>query len=134
MPVANVRPGVFTLAGSGRGALLAINEDGSLNTEQNPAERGSSLTLFVTGLRLSSSVSAHFCCYNDAISPSPVVIVAAVPGWTADLFEVTLQVPTDLRLNDPATPRGDVWVQLEVNGEDGVAQDNYVFVRGAYAH
>jgi uncharacterized protein (TIGR03437 family) len=134
MPIANVRPGVFTVDGSGKGALLAINEDGSLNSEQNPAERGSSLKLFVTGLRLSSAVSAYFCCYSDAIHPSPSVIVAAIPGSTPGLFQVTLSVPSDLQVNDLARPRGDVWVQLQVDGEDGVGQNNYVFIRGAYGH
>ena len=48
VPVAQAVPGVFTMAG-GKGQVVAINQDGSVNSEANPASRGSVITLFVTG-------------------------------------------------------------------------------------
>ncbi len=46
--VAPSAPGIFTAAG-GRGPAVAINQDGTLNSESNPAARGSTVTLFATG-------------------------------------------------------------------------------------
>jgi uncharacterized protein (TIGR03437 family) len=42
-------PGLFTTDGSGRGQVRAINQDGSINSPENPAPRGSVVTLFATG-------------------------------------------------------------------------------------
>ena len=46
--VVAVQPGIFTVAG-GTGQAAATNEDGSINTESNPAERGSIISLYATG-------------------------------------------------------------------------------------
>jgi uncharacterized protein (TIGR03437 family) len=43
-------PGIFTQAGDGIGAAVAQNQDGSLNTATNPAEQGSVITVYATGL------------------------------------------------------------------------------------
>lgn len=42
-------PGVFTQAANGSGAAVAQNQDGTLNTEKNPAVAGSVITLYGTG-------------------------------------------------------------------------------------
>lgn len=47
--IVRAAPGIFTLDGSGSGAALALNHDGSLNASWNPAARGMSVTLFATG-------------------------------------------------------------------------------------
>lgn len=46
LPVAESAPALFTLPG---GHAAAINEDGTLNSPNNPAPRGSVVTLFATG-------------------------------------------------------------------------------------
>jgi uncharacterized protein (TIGR03437 family) len=43
-------PGIFTQAGDGIGAAVAQNQDGSLNTATNPAEQGSVIVVYATGL------------------------------------------------------------------------------------
>ncbi len=48
LPVAEAAPALFTREG-GAGQLAALNEDGSLNSPENPAARGSVVTLFATG-------------------------------------------------------------------------------------
>ncbi len=48
VPLADNAPAVFTLAG-GTGQAVAINQDGSLNSVANAAERGSIVTLYATG-------------------------------------------------------------------------------------
>lgn len=47
--VLNASPSFFTIDGSGFGQIAALNEDGSINSPQNPAARGSIIALFATG-------------------------------------------------------------------------------------
>ncbi len=47
--MAAVSPGLFTSAASGDGQVAAINEDGSINSEQAPVGRGKVISLFGTG-------------------------------------------------------------------------------------
>jgi uncharacterized protein (TIGR03437 family) len=46
--VVSAMPGLFT-TGNGTGQAAAVNEDGTLNSESNPAARGSIVLLFATG-------------------------------------------------------------------------------------
>ena len=48
--VAQASPGLLSANGSGTGAANAINADGSTNSQQNPALRGSTVTFFFTGI------------------------------------------------------------------------------------
>ena len=43
-------PSIYTAEGTGRGQALVLNEDGSRNSPDNPAAKGSAVTLFATGL------------------------------------------------------------------------------------
>jgi uncharacterized protein (TIGR03437 family) len=47
--VAGTRPGLFTLSQNGVGFAVAVNENGTFNTPENPAPRGSVITLYGTG-------------------------------------------------------------------------------------
>ncbi len=47
--VAGVRPGLFTLSQNGVGFAVAVNQDGTFNSPENPAPRGSVITLYGTG-------------------------------------------------------------------------------------
>jgi uncharacterized protein (TIGR03437 family) len=47
--VASARPGLFTLSQNGVGFAVAVNQDGKFNTPENPAPRGSVITLYGTG-------------------------------------------------------------------------------------
>ena len=49
VPVAATAPGLFTLAETGTGEVVAINSDGSVNGPTNPAGRGTPVLLFATG-------------------------------------------------------------------------------------
>ena len=48
-PVAATAPGLFTLDFTGKGPVVALNADGSVNSASNAAARGSSVMLFATG-------------------------------------------------------------------------------------
>ena len=47
--VADTSPGLFTYNGSGSGPVAALNQDGSLNSRENPAAAGSVVILYGTG-------------------------------------------------------------------------------------
>jgi uncharacterized protein (TIGR03437 family) len=55
-PVAAAAPGIFTVAG-GTGPAVALNEDGTVNSGRNPAQRGSIVTLYATGEGVTSPAS-----------------------------------------------------------------------------
>lgn len=48
VPVSTAAPGIFTTA-NGTGPAAANNQDGSLNSASNPADRGSVISLYATG-------------------------------------------------------------------------------------
>lgn len=47
--VTGTRPGLFTLSQNGVGFAVAVNQDGTFNGPENPAPRGSVITLYGTG-------------------------------------------------------------------------------------
>jgi len=49
LPVAPSAPGIFTLSGSGAGRGAILNQDSTLNSPDNPAERGSIIMIYATG-------------------------------------------------------------------------------------
>jgi len=49
VPVVNAAPALFTLDASGMGAGAILNEDTSLNSTTNPAQRGRVISIFATG-------------------------------------------------------------------------------------
>lgn len=50
VPVAAAAPGIFATNSSGSGQAVAVNcDDNSFNSSQNPARRGSFMTIFITG-------------------------------------------------------------------------------------
>jgi len=49
IPVTTAFPGLYTADGSGQGEVLAINEDGTVNSASNPAAGGSVVSVYVSG-------------------------------------------------------------------------------------
>jgi len=101
-------PALFTIDSSGSGQAAALNQDGSLNGQFNPAGKGEVVTVFGTGeghtnpggidgqiataanprpvLAVSASVGGV---------PASVLYAAAAPGQVAGMFQVNLRVPSD---------------------------------------
>jgi uncharacterized protein (TIGR03437 family) len=117
MPVLASRPGIFTLDSSGRGQGAILNEDGSLNSPSNPAQRGSIVTLYATGggeaapgvedgQILSSvlpgtslPVEAFFYVGLEGLDVTPkqgeVLYAGGSSGSVAGLLQVNVRVPPD---------------------------------------
>ena len=109
MPVLPARLGIFTLDGSGRGQAIVLNDDGSLNTPENPAKPGSVIVLFVTGEGLTdpAGVEEHiigdilptpklplmaFTTYGGDCDFAKVVSASSVRGSVPGLLEVKLRL------------------------------------------
>ena len=122
MNVAAAAPGFFTANSSGRGGGAFLNEDGGLNTEASPAERGSIVVLYATGLGVMRPAM------NDGELAGPpyaepaaqykvriadreceVFYGGAAPGLVAGLIQLNVRVPADIA-------PGVVPVTLEVDG------------------
>jgi uncharacterized protein (TIGR03437 family) len=75
--VTPVAPGLFT-AGSGRGQAAAGNEDGSPNAAANPAQPGSVITLYATGIPAGARVDVEIG--SQAAEVLYVTSAAGAPG------------------------------------------------------
>jgi len=107
--VADVAPAVFTLNGSGKGAAVAINQNGSLNDAAHPAAAGSYVTVYATGAG-QTNPGGQDGVPNAVPLPLPVATVTATiggktanvqfaggaPGIVAGVLQVNLQVPAGL--------------------------------------
>jgi trimeric autotransporter adhesin len=100
IPVFALRPAVFTKDGLGRGQGLILNEDGSLNSPDNPGQRGTVFTMFMTGLGLTT----------------PPVSDGAIVGSTVP----KPRTPVILSFADPSDPYGDRFLQAENVSSAGI--------------
>jgi uncharacterized protein (TIGR03437 family) len=86
--VVSAMPGLFT-TGSGTGQAAAVNEDGTLNSESNPAARGSIVLLFATGQGQSAgNVSLKVGQYA-----AELLYAGPAPGFPG-LMQINARVPS----------------------------------------
>lgn len=117
-PVSPVTPGIFSLDGSGRGQALAINQDGSLNSPDNPAPAGSVIRVFATGLgQMSPAGQDGFVVAGAAVPMSPPLQVAAqiggqdaaviyaggTPGLIDEIVQLNITLPQQHLLSGPVS-------------------------------
>jgi uncharacterized protein (TIGR03437 family) len=106
-------PGVFTRTGTGTGPAAALNEDGSTNSQENPALRGSVVVLYATGLGVTSPAlpDGSVVTGADALAQTPVTVViggqtaaveyaGGVPGQTVGLYQLNVRVPLGIPAGD----------------------------------
>jgi uncharacterized protein (TIGR03437 family) len=112
VPVADSAPGIFTAAGSD-GQALMMNDDGSLNSVDNPASAGSMVVLYATGEGQTDPPGLDGQVPADVL-PMPllavsaqiggedaaIVSVGAAKGQPAGLLQVTVLVPDDAMTGD----------------------------------
>jgi uncharacterized protein (TIGR03437 family) len=104
-PVAVTSPGLFSVDHSGRGQGLIVNQDGSMNGPDHPAQPGDKITIFATGVGPVSfdqgyAVTANpvgafvegFYCLGVAAVQGPV------DGLPGDVYQLTVYVPTYAQL------------------------------------
>jgi uncharacterized protein (TIGR03437 family) len=116
-------PAVFSLDGSGGGQGAILNQDGSVNSQTNPASRGSVVALFATGAGLTTPASvdgllaaapypAPALPVSVAIDgqPAQVIYAGAAPGLVAGALQINVVVPAgvlDATFNQVVVTVGD---------------------------
>ncbi len=101
-------PAVFSLDGSGGGQGAILNQNGTVNSQTNPAARGSVVALFATGAGLTTPASvdgflaaapypAPMLPVSVTIDgqPAQIVYAGAAPGLVAGAFQINVVVPAD---------------------------------------
>ncbi len=83
LPVSPAVPGLFTTDGSGFGQVVALNEDGTMNSGDNPAKAGSVISVFVTGAgAMMPPIGDGELGSTDSPLPMPVLTASATLGST----------------------------------------------------
>jgi len=116
LSVATAVPAIFTLGASGVGPGAILNQDSSLNTPLNPADRGSVVSVFATGAGQTDPPGIDGQVAG-AILPIPLLRVAvqigrmdaqvlyagAAPGLISGVLQVNVLVPLGAP-SGPAVP------------------------------
>ncbi len=119
VPVAAADPALFTL-NYGTGNAVAVNQDGTINSDENPAPRGSIVVLYATGEGQTSpagvtgqAAAAPFPLPVLPVSvtitniPATVLFAGEAPGFVG-LMQINAQVPSGF------VPTGDLPIVLSV--------------------
>jgi len=110
VPVSTTIPGIFTSDASGHGQCAIVNQDGIVNTPDNPAPVGSVISLYATGEGQTvpdgvDGKPADYPAPVPAAQPvtatiggvsAPVQYAGGAPGEVAGVMQVNIQVPQGL--------------------------------------
>ncbi len=101
-------PGIFTVSGNGKGQAKALNEDGSVNSKDNPAAKGSVIAISTTGLGTTTPDLVDGQVGKLPLAPvdgvvevriggkqAEIVFAGSVEGQVAGLSQVKARVPAD---------------------------------------
>ncbi len=116
MAVADTAPGIFTRDASGTGAAAMLNQDGSLNGPDNPADKGSVVVVYATGEGettpdgVTGQITAGGSAYAPLLpvtatvdgQPAEVVWAGEAPGLVAGVMQVNVRIPDAARSGDLA--------------------------------
>lgn len=113
LSVAPAAPAIFTVNSSGSGSGAILNQDLTLNSPSNPAERGSVVVLYATGAgSMSAPLNDGQVVENSSyVSVLPVVVTiggvaaqvlysGAAPGLVAGVLQVNSVVPQNVTPGD----------------------------------
>jgi uncharacterized protein (TIGR03437 family) len=126
LEVAPAAPAFFTANSSGTGPGAFQNQDGSVNSRQNPAQRGQVVVLYATGGGQTVPAGQDGLIASGSTLPRPLGTVrvwlagreipvqyaGAAPGLVAGAMQVNVVIPED-------APTGDVPILLQVGDRRG---------------
>jgi uncharacterized protein (TIGR03437 family) len=111
LTTADTTPALFTADGSGAGPAAALNQDGSSNSPGNPAAKGSTVVLFLTGEGQTSPPGmTGKVTVVSARTPQPVMPVSVLvggqpatvafygeaPGVVSGVMQLTVLIPSNV--------------------------------------
>ena len=136
LPVSESHPALFTTEGLGRGFLVALNQDGALNAQDNPASAGTIVSAFGVGAGAMSPAFEDGAIAAPALplpapelditvtvdgTPAEILYAGAAPGLAAGVFQINFRLPQSVGL-----PRM-LSVQLQV-GEKRFGQAGHLLL------
>jgi uncharacterized protein (TIGR03437 family) len=110
VPVSTAVPGIFTGDASGHGQGAIVNQDGTMNSPDNPAPVGSVISLYTTGegQTVPDGVDGKPAVYPAPVPvaqpvsariggvSAPVQYAGGAPGEVAGVMQVNVQIPQGL--------------------------------------
>ena len=109
VPMAAAAPTIFTVDGRPAGQALMINEDGTLNSEQNPARQDSIVTIYATGFNntqppaatgaiaaIAAPLAFEVALNAGAAGVWEITYAGAAPGFVAGLTQINFRVPASI--------------------------------------
>jgi uncharacterized protein (TIGR03437 family) len=133
LAIAGVAPGIFTLNPAGQAAVL--NQDGTVNSPQNPAGRGSTISIFATGFGPfnpplidaeiapvpASMLTVPVQVYFGGM-PGTIVFAGSAPGLIAGVVQINVQAPSSFAagVNLNAVPVSVLINNYDVSTQPGV--------------
>jgi uncharacterized protein (TIGR03437 family) len=121
LPLSPAAPGIFTIDGSGKGPGAVLNEDYSVNSSANPAARGSAVSIYATGIGVTSPcIDGQIYQSNFPIATlsvaarvgnvdTQILYGGQAPYFISGLAQINIVVPND-------APTGVVPLSLFVGG------------------
>lgn len=114
--VAAAAPGLFTSDTTGSGQVVAINQDGTLNSSKSPVATGQAVLIFATGLGMMTPISADGTItsgeFFEVASQTPtltiggqnakVLYAGSVPGDVQGVLEIEAIVPSGVASGNAA--------------------------------
>jgi uncharacterized protein (TIGR03437 family) len=111
--VAPSTPGIFTVNGGGAGQGAILNQDLSVNSHDNPADRGALITMYATGVGQTDPPGTDGLV-SSTVLPKPLLPVAvqigggdaqivyagAAPGMISGILQVNCRVPMQITPGD----------------------------------
>jgi uncharacterized protein (TIGR03437 family) len=116
--VATTSPGVFTLNSSGSGPAAILNQNQSVNSPNNPANRGDTVVVYLTGEGQTSpaGVTGKVTTVSSTppLTPGPLLPIAVTiggqpatytfageaPGFVSGVMQLNVIVPTNISAGD----------------------------------
>lgn len=109
VPVNPTRPAIFTANASGSGQGAILNQDNSVNSTSNPADRGSIVVLYATGEGATTPAGVDGQIANT-VFPKPlgdvsvtiggvqaeILYAGSAPGLVAGVFQVNVRIPNSI--------------------------------------
>jgi uncharacterized protein (TIGR03118 family) len=86
IPVAASAPGLFTTAEDGVGEIVALNQDGTVNSATNAAARGTVVTIFATGDGVEDPAGVDGTVSGDFIHAPVLPVTVTIGGQNAQVI------------------------------------------------
>ncbi len=95
-------PALFTAGSIGVGQAIATNEDGTVNSASNPAQKGHMLRLYATGLGVTTDSGAPQATITAMVSGASAQVrnVAPAVGYPAGYMAIDIQIPSGVPQSD----------------------------------